>query len=79
MSLRFLRLFPVALIPAFLPMNSTATDSRPAYDVVAAGTTPSGVAAAVNAAAEGHRVALYAEDNHIGGLTAGGLSNSVFK
>lgn len=79
MFLPFLRLIPSVLVSTLPFMNATATDSRTVYDVVVIGATPSGVAAAVNAAAEGLDVALYAEDNHIGGLTAGGLSNSDFK
>lgn len=49
------------------------------YDVVVVGATPSGVAAAVNAAREGMRVALVEETVHIGGLASGGLSNTDFR
>ena len=48
-------------------------------DVVVYGATPGGIAAAVNAAREGATVALVQEDGHIGGLTAGGLSNPDFQ
>ncbi|MBI1388928.1 MAG: FAD-dependent oxidoreductase [bacterium] len=52
----------------------------PAYqfDVVVVGATPAGIAAALNAAREGQRVALIEESRHIGGMTAGGLSHADF-
>lgn len=50
-----------------------------AFDVVVYGATPAGVAAAVSAAREGARTALFQEDRHIGGLASGGLSNTDFK
>ncbi len=49
------------------------------YEVVVVGATPAGVAAACNAAREGARVALVEESVLIGGLAAGGLSNSDFR
>jgi hypothetical protein len=52
---------------------------RAQYEVVVVGATPAGVAAAVNAAREGHSVALTEESTHIGGLVSGGLSNTDFK
>ncbi len=50
-----------------------------AFDVVVYGATPGGIAAAVNAARGGLNVALVQEDDHIGGLTSGGLSNPDFR
>ncbi len=49
------------------------------FDVAVYGATPGGIAAAVNAAREGATVILLQEDGHIGGLTAGGLSNPDFQ
>ena len=49
------------------------------YDVIIYGATPSGIAAAVNAAREGASVALFEETDHVGGLTSSGLSNTDFK
>ncbi|MBC7891396.1 MAG: FAD-dependent oxidoreductase [Sphingobacteriaceae bacterium] len=48
------------------------------YDVVVYGATPSGVFAALNAARQGHSVALIEEYKHIGGLMTGGLSFTDF-
>ncbi|GAB2567252.1 FAD-dependent oxidoreductase [Spirosoma areae] len=51
---------------------------RTRYDVVVYGATPSGVFAALNAARQGHSVALVEEYKHIGGLMTGGLSFTDF-
>ena len=48
------------------------------YDVVIYGATPSGIFAAINAARQGHSVALVEEYEHIGGLMTGGLSFTDF-
>jgi len=48
------------------------------FDVVVVQATPGGIAAAVAAAEEGLDVALLESSNHIGGLAAGGLSNTDF-
>ena len=48
------------------------------YDVIIYGATPSGIAAAVNAAGEGVTVALIEETEHIGGLTSSGLLHTDF-
>ncbi|MGD1891388.1 MAG: FAD-dependent oxidoreductase [Cyclobacteriaceae bacterium] len=48
------------------------------YDLVVVGATFSGIAAAINAAEYGHRVALVEEYDQIGGLMTGGLSNTDF-
>jgi hypothetical protein len=61
--------------PAFAP----ATEEERAFDVVVVGSTPAGVAAAVNAAEAGVEVALLSDDHHVGGLTSGGLSNTDFR
>ena len=47
-------------------------------DVVIYGATPSGIFAAINAARQGHSVALVEEYKHIGGLMTGGLSFTDF-
>lgn len=49
------------------------------FDVVVYGATPAGIAASVNAARMGVKVALIEETNHIGGLTSGGLSFTDFR
>ncbi len=56
--------------------RSNAQSSSP--DIVIYGATPAGVFAAVNAARQGHSVALVEEYPHIGGLMTGGLSFSDF-
>jgi hypothetical protein len=48
-------------------------------DVVIYGATPAGIFAAINAAREGHSVALVEEYPHIGGLMTGGLSFTDFR
>ncbi|MEM9673533.1 MAG: FAD-dependent oxidoreductase, partial [Bacteroidota bacterium] len=48
------------------------------YDLVVFGATFSGIAAAINAAEYGHRVALVEEYDQVGGLMTGGLSNTDF-
>lgn len=48
------------------------------YDVIIYGATPSGIAAAINAAGEGVTVALIEETEHIGGLTSSGLLHTDF-
>jgi len=47
--------------------------------VVVYGATPGGIAAAVSAAREGAEVVLIEASTHIGGMTAGGLSDSDFR
>jgi hypothetical protein len=47
-------------------------------DVVIYGATPAGVFAAINAARQGHSVALVEEYKHVGGLWTGGLSYTDF-
>ena len=49
------------------------------FDVVVYGATPSGIAAAVNAAREGMSVGLFEETGHIGGMVSAGMSNTDFK
>ena len=48
-------------------------------EVVIYGATPAGIFAALNAAREGHSVALVEEYPHIGGLMTGGLSFTDFR
>jgi len=48
------------------------------YDLVIYGATPSGIFSAINAARQGHSVALVEEYPHIGGLMTGGLSFTDF-
>ncbi|WP_425826568.1 FAD-dependent oxidoreductase [Streptomyces fractus] len=45
-------------------------------DVLVYGATSGGVVAAVRAARDGHRVTLLAFDDHVGGMTAGGLGET---
>ena len=74
-----LRLLTPCLLGACLLSSGWGADSAERFDVVVYGATPSGVSAAVNAARSGVKVALVQEDGHIGGLTAGGLSNPDFQ
>jgi hypothetical protein len=46
------------------------------FDVVVFGATPGGIGAAIAAARMGHSVALIEPQNHVGGMTASGLSHS---
>lgn len=46
------------------------------FDVVIVGATPAGVATAVSAARSGATVLLLEEKNHVGGVLAGGLTNT---
>ena len=48
------------------------------YDVVVYGSTPGGIAAAVEAASAGRRVALVSPSTRIGGMTTGGLGMTDF-
>jgi hypothetical protein len=52
--------------------------ANPKADVIIYGATPSGIFAAINAARQGHSVALIEEYKHIGGLMTGGLSFTDF-
>ncbi|MBC8167126.1 MAG: FAD-dependent oxidoreductase, partial [Bryobacteraceae bacterium] len=49
------------------------------YDIVVYGSTPAGIASAVVAARQGHRVALIEPTTHVGGLLTGGLSYTDFR
>lgn len=52
--------------------------AQPRFDLVVYGATPAGVASAVVAARQGHRVALIEPSPHVGGLLTGGLSYTDF-
>ncbi len=56
----------------------TEVFAQPQTDVVIYGATPSGIFAAINAARQGHSVALVEEYKQIGGLMTGGLSFTDF-
>ncbi len=49
------------------------------FDVVVYGATPSGIAAAINAAKEGMQVGLIEPSDHFGGIVTAGMSNTDFK
>jgi hypothetical protein len=51
-------------------------DARVVVDVVVVGATPAGVAAAVAAARSGASVVVLEESAHVGGVVAGGLTNT---
>ncbi len=68
--------FIPAVIVLFLFVFITTADT---YDVVVFGTTPAGVAAAYEVGRAGHNVAIYEPSDHVGGLAAGGLTNTDFK
>ncbi len=61
------------LLPAFLATSALAIGQT---DVVVVGATPAGVAAAVAAARSGAQVTLLEESRHVGGILAGGLTNT---
>jgi hypothetical protein len=63
----------LALLLTALP---SAPSAAAEYDVVVYGGTASGVIAAVAAAREGLRVAVVEPKRHLGGMVAGGLSNT---
>ncbi len=67
--MRLLVRFLLVALPAF------AAD----YDIAVYGSTPAGIASAVVAARQGHRVALLEPTSHFGGLLTGGLSNTDFR
>lgn len=67
---------PFALLLSFLVVSATGAET---FDVLVYGGTPSGVAAATNAAPQGVSVALVEETYQIGGMTAGGLAHTDFK
>jgi hypothetical protein len=56
-----------------------ALAAPPQFDVVVYGATPSGIAAAINAAESDSTVALIEESDRIGGLVTGGLSYTDFR
>jgi len=64
---------------AVFTVNSFAAEESAEFDVVVVGSTPAGVAAAVSAAEAGHSTALFSEKQHIGGVPAGGLTNTDFE
>ena len=66
-----------ALLGLFvLSIAKLLTATLPAEDVVVAGGTPGGIAAAVSAARSGASVVVLEESAHIGGIVAGGLTNT---
>ena len=67
-------LFPATSArPATAQAGSAQTDTSRAYDVVVYGCTSGGVAAAVQVRRMGRTSALVCPDEHLGGLTSGGL------
>jgi hypothetical protein len=71
--MRWSLIFCLAVCAAALPPPCTAAAE---YDVVVYGGTASGVIAAVAAAREGLQVAIVEPKRHLGGMVAGGLSNT---
>ena len=69
----------ILVLAPFLRSEVCAQSPEKSFDVVIYGATPSGIAAAVNAAREGMIVALYEETAHIGGMITSGMSNTDFK
>lgn len=64
----FLLLFSVSLLAG-----------EASYDIAVYGSTPAGIASAIVAARQGHKVALIEPSRHFGGLLTGGLSNTDFR
>jgi hypothetical protein len=61
---------------AILWLTSSMLSRAADPDVVVVGATPGGVAAAVSAARSGANVVLIEESSHVGGVIAGGLTNT---
>ena len=66
-----IKFFIVLLVS--IPSQSLIAQSNQTYDVVVYGATSSGIAAAVELSRTGKSVIVINPDNHIGGLTTGGL------
>lgn len=80
MNRAFLVVVCLALLPSLAHAQSSSDIPERKVDVLVYGATPGGIAAAVAAAREGAAsVVLIEESNHIGGLTAGGLSHTDFR
>ncbi|MDH7570550.1 MAG: FAD-dependent oxidoreductase, partial [Armatimonadota bacterium] len=62
-----------------LPPPGTNAPRGDAYDVVVVGATPAGIAAALAAARLGASVALTESSRWVGGMMAGGLSNTDYR
>ena len=71
---RFIFVFTVSVLPCVSPRCRAAQVVQ--SDVCVFGATSAGVIAAVEAAREGRKVVLTEFDGHVGGLTAGGLSQT---
>ena len=71
-----MRIFVFAFAAALSGCAAFWTDDD--YDVVVYGSTPGGIAAAVEAASAGRRVALVSPSKRIGGMTTGGLGMTDF-
>ncbi len=59
--------------------NAAAEETTPGVDVVIYGATPSGIAAAIAVAKDGHTVLLAEPTLRIGGMTTNGLSHPDFR
>lgn len=83
MNSQFLYFLLISLLRLGLAAPTAGQPPRkmapPPYDVVVVGATVPGIAAAINAARYGHRVALTDHTDRIGGLVTGGLSCTDFK
>lgn len=66
-------------LPFLLISSAVAAMSATSSDLVVYGSTPAGIAAAVNAARHGLRVTVLEPTNHFGGMVTGGMSNTDFK
>ncbi len=75
------RLFPLFALSMICGQVApqVCADTTKTCEVAVIGGTPAGVAAAVNAAGLGRQTMLFVDDRHIGGLAAGGLSNTDFE
>lgn len=67
---------PILIFLSILLFGFSSKAQQP--EIIIYGATPSGIFAAINAAREGHSVALVEEYEHIGGLMTGGLSFTDF-
>ena len=69
----------VLLICIPLWVSGTPAFKKNSYDLLVYGATPAGISSAVSAAREGLEVAIVEESDRIGGMVAGGMSNTDFK
>ena len=69
----------VALMRLLVSLLLVTIGSAADFDIIVFGSTPAGIAAALNAGRHGHSVLLLEETSHVGGMLSGGLSYTDFR